>query len=198
MMADSGPWFRGADSPAFRCVAHGKAGRVDHRNPDYRQLPRRIDVLQYFISTHGARRVSPIPHSDCEFRYLTRLPVDVAQIWSSPKTIAVPMTVCHGALIEGGDGLRRWPSGCSGAHCRGCQGSVQSGIAPDRWFDFDERRACWRPTVSITSTYVRSSAAGPVTAFVQPVTGAIWDAGIKSISGGHSHRGLSIGEPGTS
>jgi DNA-directed RNA polymerase beta' subunit len=42
IMADSAPWFAGADPPAGRHARpDGQAGRLDHRDADHRELPRR-------------------------------------------------------------------------------------------------------------------------------------------------------------
>ena len=58
MMADSGLAVRGADPPAgWHARPDGQAGRLHHRDADHRELPREgLNVLQYFISTHGARK----------------------------------------------------------------------------------------------------------------------------------------------
>jgi DNA-directed RNA polymerase subunit beta' len=70
MMADSGARGLGGADPAVGGYARvdGQARRLDHRNADHRQFPRRLNVLQYFISTHGARK-GPCRHrvEDGEF-----------------------------------------------------------------------------------------------------------------------------------
>ena len=56
------------------------AGRLDHRDPDHLELPRRPDVLEYFISTHGARKgLADTALKTANSGYLTRRLVDVAQ-----------------------------------------------------------------------------------------------------------------------
>jgi hypothetical protein len=57
MMADSGARGSRADPPARRHARpDGQALGRDHRDADHLELPRRPDVLEYFISTHGARK----------------------------------------------------------------------------------------------------------------------------------------------
>lgn len=50
-----------------------------------------LNVLQYFISTHGARKgLADTALKTANSGYLTRRLVDVAQDWSSLKTTAAP------------------------------------------------------------------------------------------------------------
>jgi len=68
-----------------------KAGWLDHRNADYRQTSGEgLNVLQYFISTHGARK--GLGDNGMEgppnFRLLTTSSVDVAQDLVITETIA--------------------------------------------------------------------------------------------------------------
>ena len=58
----------------------GQARRFYYRNADHRQFPEGLDVLQYFISTHGARKgLADTALKTANSGYLTRRLVDVAQ-----------------------------------------------------------------------------------------------------------------------
>jgi DNA-directed RNA polymerase subunit beta' len=57
-----------------------KPSRRDHRDPDQGQLPRGPDVLEYFSSTHGARKgLADTALKTADSGYLTRKLADVAQ-----------------------------------------------------------------------------------------------------------------------
>ena len=56
------------------------AGRLHHRNADYANFREGLNVLQYFISTHGARKgLADTALKTANSGYLTRRLVDVAQ-----------------------------------------------------------------------------------------------------------------------
>ena len=81
IMADSGARGRAADPSARRYARpDGQAVGRNHRDADHRELPRRSSVLQYFISTHGARKgLADTALKTANSGYLTRRLVDVAQ-----------------------------------------------------------------------------------------------------------------------
>ena len=57
MMATGRAWFAGADEAAGRHARpDGQAVGRDHRDADHLELPEGLTVLEYFNSTHGARR----------------------------------------------------------------------------------------------------------------------------------------------
>ena len=75
------PRRRRADPPARRHARpDGQALRQDHRDADQGQLPRRAEVLEYFSSTHGARKgLADTALKTADSGYLTRKLADVAQ-----------------------------------------------------------------------------------------------------------------------
>ena len=82
IMADSGARGSHAADPAAGRHARpdGQAVGRDHRDADHRELPRGSPVLQYFISTHGARKgLADTALKTANSGYLTRRLVDVAQ-----------------------------------------------------------------------------------------------------------------------
>ena len=81
------PWFERADSPAFRYARPdgqtaeiGSRRRSGHRNPILSNFKEGLSVLEYFISTHGARKgLADTALKTADAGYLTRRLVDVAQ-----------------------------------------------------------------------------------------------------------------------
>ena len=82
MMVDSkarGSRPRSANSAALRGLMANPPGR-DHRESDHRRLPQNLGVLEYFISSHGARKgLADTASRRPTQSYLTRKLVDVAQ-----------------------------------------------------------------------------------------------------------------------
>ena len=83
-----------------------------------------LDVLQYFISTHGARKgLADTALKTANSGYLTRRLVDVAQIWWSPRRIAAPRTGSSSPRSSrAGTWFRRSASGSSGGWRRSRSG----------------------------------------------------------------------------
>ncbi len=81
MMADSGAVLRRSDTSAGRYArSDGKAGRSIIETPITANFREGLDVLQYFISTHGARKgLADTALKTANSGYLTRRLVDVAQ-----------------------------------------------------------------------------------------------------------------------
>jgi DNA-directed RNA polymerase subunit beta' len=74
-------WFTGADEAACRYAwPDGQAVRRDHRNPIISNFKEGLSVLEYFNSTHGARKgLADTALKTANSGYLTRRLVDVAQ-----------------------------------------------------------------------------------------------------------------------
>ena len=81
-----------ADPPAGRHARpDGQAGRLDHRDPITANFREGLNVLQYFISTHGARQgLADTALKTANSGYLTRRLVDVAQDLVVTRTTAAP------------------------------------------------------------------------------------------------------------
>jgi DNA-directed RNA polymerase subunit beta' len=75
------PWLGRTDPSARRHARpDGQAVGQDHRNADQGELPRRPAVLEYFSSTHGARKgLADTALKTADSGYLTRKLADVAQ-----------------------------------------------------------------------------------------------------------------------
>ena len=77
-----------------------------------------LDVLQYFISTHGARKgLADTALKTANSGYLTRRLVDVAQDLVVTETTVVPKKVSMTPIIEGGDRRRSLASVCWVVFC---------------------------------------------------------------------------------
>ena len=69
----------------------GQAVGRDHRDPDHLELQGRLTVLEYFNSTHGARKgLADTALKTANSGYLTRRLVDVAQDAIIIEWIAAP------------------------------------------------------------------------------------------------------------
>ena len=81
MMAASGAREQGQDQPDGRYARpDGRPVRADHRPPIRTNFREGLTVLEYFISTHGARKgLADTALRTADSGYLTRRLVDVAQ-----------------------------------------------------------------------------------------------------------------------
>jgi DNA-directed RNA polymerase subunit beta' len=99
-----------ADPPAGRHARpDGQARRLDHRDPDHGQLPRRPERLQYFISTHGARKgLADTALKTANSGYLTRRLVDVTQdLVVIEDDCGTQNGMNMRALVEGGEVIEK-------------------------------------------------------------------------------------------
>ena len=145
-----------------------------------------LNVLQYFISTHGARKgLADTALKTANSGYLTRRLVDVAQ------DLVVTETDCGTAnglamtpLVEGGDVVEALGERVLGRVLRRTSSSPVPGKCSSRPARCSMRRwcACSRPRASTRSRYARRSPARPATACARTATGAISRADGRSRS----------------
>jgi len=188
------PSSRFASSPVAR--PDGEAVGRDYRNSDHRQFPRRLTVLQYFISTHGARKgLADTALKTANSGYLTRRLVDVAQdsiiTESDCGTLdGIEMTplVEGGEVIEGlGDrvlgrvALERHPR----PHYQRVLVTANDMIDEDLVARIEEAGL---ERVKIRSVLTCQSRQG----YASSVTGAISAVAIRSHGRGHRHHGGAI------
>jgi len=88
------PRIETADPPALRHARpDGQTFRRDHRNAHHGNFREGLNVLQYFISTHGARKgLADTALKTADSGYLTRRLCDVAQDVIVTEPIAAPPT----------------------------------------------------------------------------------------------------------
>jgi DNA-directed RNA polymerase subunit beta' len=181
----------------------GEAGRLDHRDADHGELPRRPRRLQYFISTHGARKgLADTALKTANSGYLTRRLVDVAQdLVVTEHRLRHDDGLAMTPLVEGGDVVEACASAC---WARGRR-STCSLRAPTR--------SCSRPARCSTRARSRSSSRTSIDQVLvrSPITcetryGVCAQCYGRDLARGHRvNRGeavgviaaQSIGEPGT-
>jgi DNA-directed RNA polymerase subunit beta' len=111
MMADSGA--RGSKDQMRQLGRYarpdGQALRGNYRNPDHANFREGLTVLQYFISTHGARKgLADTALKTANSGYLTRRLADVAQDCTvTEEDCGTMMGVEVEPLMEGGEVIQR-------------------------------------------------------------------------------------------
>ena len=104
------PWLQAADPTARRDArAHGQTVRSDHRTADPLQLREGLSVLEYFISTHGARKgLADTALKTANSGYLTRRLVDIAQdVIVTERDCKTADGIEIDQLVEGGEVIER-------------------------------------------------------------------------------------------
>ena len=99
------PWFGRPDPPAGRHARpDGQAGRSIIETPITANFREGLNVLQYFISTHGARKgLADTALKTANSGYLTRRLVDVTQDMVITEDDCGTQGYAMKALVEGGE-----------------------------------------------------------------------------------------------
>ena len=139
-----------------------------------------LNVLQYFISTHGARKgLADTALKTANSGYLTRRLVDVAQdLVVTEVDCGTSNGLVMAPLVEGGDIVEPLRERVLG---RVTADDVCIPVPTKCWFlsvhsSTNTALSSWKKTASTRYGYVRRSPANQASAFARSVTDAIWRA----------------------